>query len=87
MPDSSLQVLLALLGGVILRIFAEVAEGGSLLEFSGDIEGQFVLEGVQLFLKLLLDLFRHRFGHYKPWRRGIGGLLRAQLGRGAGASY
>ena len=55
LANARLQVLLALLGRVILGVFAEIAEGDGLLEFSGDIEGQLVLERVQFVAKLFLD--------------------------------
>ena len=64
LADARLQILLALLGHVILGVLAEVAHGDGLLELFGDIVGEFPLQPVQFVPKLLLDIVRHRSGHY-----------------------
>jgi hypothetical protein len=60
LADTGFQILLALLGGVIFGVFAEVAQSDSFLELPGDVEGEFVLERVELVAELLFNLFRHQ---------------------------
>jgi hypothetical protein len=49
--------LLALLGGVVLGVFGEIAEGDSLLDLRGEFGGELVLEGLDLLFESLLDVF------------------------------
>src|SRR5579863_2203123 len=85
LADARLDELLALLGHVIFGVFAEVAEGGSLLDFLGKLVNQLVFERVDLFLQFSFDLIGHemrrrglRLGlrYYTPgcgWSRGLRG--------------
>ncbi len=79
LADARLQVLLALLGRVIFGVLAEVPQRYGLLELSGDIEGQLMLERVQFFSQLFFNLFCHRFGHYNAPTRGMEPLCRFGL--------
>ena len=51
--------LLALLGHVILGVFAEIAQGHGFLEFLGKLVTQLMLERVNLLLQLFLDMLSH----------------------------
>jgi hypothetical protein len=55
LPDAGFDELLALLGHVILGVFAEVAEGGSFLDFFRKLVDQLVFERVDLFLQFAFD--------------------------------
>ncbi len=59
LADACLHEFLTLLGHVVLGVFAEIAEGGSLLDFLGQLVNQLVFERVDLFLQLSFDSVCH----------------------------
>src|SRR5579875_3751912 len=60
LPQARVYKLLALLGHVVLSIFAQIAEGSRLLDFGGQLMGQLVLELLDIFEEFSLDVFGHR---------------------------
>src|SRR6266567_3671526 len=67
-----LDELLALLGHVVLGVFAQVAQGGGLLDLLGEFMDQLVLEGVDFVLQFSTDLLSHFLpiinGEAEAWR-------------------
>ena len=72
LADAGFDELLALLGHVVLGVFAEVAEGGGFLDFFGEFVDQFVFERVNFVLQFALDLVGHAHG-FKACRKGLPG--------------
>jgi hypothetical protein len=71
LAKSCLDELLALLGRVVLGVLAEITQGHGLLQFSWELVTELVLQSVDLFLELLLNMLCHTGKNYKP-RLGSG---------------
>ena len=59
LAEARVDEVLALLGHVILGVFAEVAHSHRLFDFGGQFMGELMLELFDLFQKLLFDVFGH----------------------------
>jgi hypothetical protein len=57
LAEACVDELLALLGGVVLGVFGEIAEGYGLLDLRGEFGGELVLEGLDLLFESFLDVF------------------------------
>ena len=64
LAKARLHEFLALLRHVIFGVFAEVAQRHGRLNLFWELVSELVLQQIDLFLELLLDVFRHVLVHY-----------------------
>ncbi len=57
MAEACVDELLALLGGVVLGVFGEIAEGDGFFDLRGEFGGELVFEGLDLLFEGLFDVF------------------------------